>query len=127
MKRHSADMISVASPDAFSPIMIHRELARRDAICDVIAALPAGEQALAQQAEAERQRIWEQCRAEHAQRWANATTPGSGSEPDTADSQGSGKGGSRLSRVGRWARRSLKTVSIPLMPLRKRVPEPGEV
>lgn len=57
MKPHSTDMVLVTSPDAFSPPMVHRELARRDAIADGIAALPDAEQALAQQAEAERQRL----------------------------------------------------------------------
>jgi hypothetical protein len=109
--------------------MVQRELARRDVIRDVISGLPLVDQASAQQAEAERQRQWEQWRTEHAQRWASAA-PGAIPEPEIEGSEpsgGSARGTARLLRAGRWARRNLKMVSIPLVPLRRRVPGSAEV
>jgi hypothetical protein len=105
--------------------MLQRELARRDAIRDGIAALPVGDQAPAREAEVERQRQWEQWRAEHGQRWGNHVSPTPEASPDTEASQQSDTPGvveaNKFLRVGRWARR--KMVSIPLVPLRKRLPD----
>jgi hypothetical protein len=119
--------------------MVQHELARRDATRELIAGLPATEQASAQQAEDERQRQWERWRVEHAQRWASAAAsaaaaaPGPelllepASETDTAQSSQQvaaaanlGRTG-RFVRAGRWAWKNCKVASIPLMPLRKRV------
>lgn len=129
--------IQVTSQDAFSPLMVQRELARRDATREIIAKLSGAEQASAQQAEDERQRQWERWRVEHAQRWASAAAsaaaapnPGSLPEPesDTDTAQSSqqvaaavdlGRTG-RFVPAGRWAWKNCKMASIPLMPLRKR-------
>jgi hypothetical protein len=113
--------------------MIQHELARRDATRELIAVLPAAEQASAQQVEDERQRQWERWRVEHAQRWASAAAPGPGLllepelETDTAHSSQQvppavnlGRTG-RFVRAGRWTWKNCKVASIPLMPLRKRV------
>ncbi|KAK3295074.1 uncharacterized protein B0H64DRAFT_476429 [Chaetomium fimeti] len=131
-KPQEEGLIDVTSPNAFSPLMVQRELARRDAIRDIMAGLPVAERASAQQAEVERQRQWEQWRAEHAQRWAS--TAGLGSRPlrpepamtaqtsQQVAAASSGRTGV-LVRAGRWAWKNCKVASIPLMPLRKRVAE----
>ncbi|KEZ43310.1 hypothetical protein SAPIO_CDS4754 [Scedosporium apiospermum] len=55
----------VTSPNAFDPEMVQRELARRDQIRDEILALPDNEREVATQAEAERQRRWQDLRQAH--------------------------------------------------------------
>ncbi|KAK4032542.1 hypothetical protein C8A01DRAFT_20385 [Parachaetomium inaequale] len=121
-------LVDVTSPDAFSPLMVQRELARRDAIRDAILGLPVADQPSAQQAEAERQRQWERWRTEHAQRWAGIGTPSS--EESTASQVSEDTtpiGTRRFMRAGRWARRNLKVVSTPLVPLRRRLSGSAEV
>jgi hypothetical protein len=122
-------MYLVTSPDAFSPLRVQQELARRDAARDAVSRLPIEQQAAAEQAELERQNRWEQWRILHAQRWANTPTP-TPSTPDAAGAQGSdatsARGASRFWRASRWARRNSKVASIPLMPLHKQVSGAGE-
>ncbi|KAI0543700.1 hypothetical protein F4679DRAFT_90375 [Xylaria curta] len=58
----------LTSPYAFSPDMIQRELARRDQIRDEILNLPESQREAATQAEAERQRRWQNLRQAHRTR-----------------------------------------------------------
>ncbi|KAI1739570.1 hypothetical protein F4680DRAFT_422004 [Xylaria scruposa] len=58
----------MTSPDAFSPEMIQRELARRDQIRDEILNLPENQREAATQAEAERQSRWQDLRQAHRTR-----------------------------------------------------------
>lgn len=64
----------VASPNAFGPDMVRRELARRDLIRDEISALPENEREAAVQAEARRQHQWEDLRQAHQARWRTASS-----------------------------------------------------
>ncbi|KAK4103454.1 hypothetical protein N658DRAFT_421339 [Parathielavia hyrcaniae] len=124
------ELIDLASPDAFSPLMVQRELARRDAIRESIPKLPLANRALAQQAEAERQRQWDHLREEHFQRWANAAPPDLIPGPSIGSSESSSStslgGTARFLRAGRWARRHVRMVAIPLVPLRGPVPMSAE-
>jgi hypothetical protein len=96
--------------------------------------MPPTERALALQVEAERQQRWEEWRT-GAQRWALDRACGAIAEPpstpDSGDSQtndmATAGGPSKFARLEQWARRNVKLMSIPLVPLRRRVPEPGEV
>src|SRR5436190_9617869 len=54
--------------------MIQRELARRDQIRDEILALPVNQREAAIQAEAERQRRWQDLRQAHRTRWGIASS-----------------------------------------------------
>ncbi|KAG2415574.1 hypothetical protein HFD88_006765 [Aspergillus terreus] len=64
----------VTSPDAFGPESVQRELARRDQIRDEILALHENQRKAATQAEAERQRRWEDLRQAHQTRWITASS-----------------------------------------------------
>lgn len=64
----------VTSPNAFSPEMVQRELARRDHIRDEIFSLPEGGREAASQAEAERQHRWDDLRRAHRLRWEAGTS-----------------------------------------------------
>ncbi|GES58895.1 hypothetical protein ATEIFO6365_0003017800 [Aspergillus terreus] len=66
----------MASPDAFGPESVQRELARRDQIRDEILALDENKRKAATQAEAERQRRWEDLRQAHQTRWITASSAG---------------------------------------------------
>lgn len=66
----------VTSPDAFGPESVQRELARRDQIRDEILALHENQRKAATQAEAERQRRWEDLRQAHQTRWITASSAG---------------------------------------------------
>ncbi|RFU75425.1 hypothetical protein TARUN_6819 [Trichoderma arundinaceum] len=74
-------MEDVASPSAFNPETIQRELARRDLIRDKILALPESQQEAAAQAESRRQMHWEALRHVHRARWA--TNPSAAQLPHT--------------------------------------------
>ncbi|PHH87374.1 hypothetical protein CDD83_8961 [Cordyceps sp. RAO-2017] len=75
----------VASPDVFSTEMVQRELARRDRIRDVIAALHEKQREAAARAEEERKRRWQDLRETHRARLAGQTPASPGSaERDSA-------------------------------------------
>ena len=67
-------VVTATSPDAFGPEMVQRELARRDQIRDEILALPENQRETAAQAEAERQRRWQDLRQAHQTRWGIEST-----------------------------------------------------
>ncbi|KAK4125986.1 hypothetical protein N657DRAFT_709321 [Parathielavia appendiculata] len=104
-KLEEEGLIDVTSPDAFSPLMVERELARRDAIRNLISGRTVSDQISAQQAEVERQRQWEHWRAEHALRWANVPPPdpipGSNMGASESDSGTSAGGTLRFLQPGR--------------------------
>jgi hypothetical protein len=67
-------IVTVTSLNAFGPEMVQRELARRDQIRDEILALPENQREAAIQAEAERQRRWQDLRQAHRTRWGTASS-----------------------------------------------------
>ncbi|KAI1124717.1 T-complex protein 11-domain-containing protein [Nemania abortiva] len=122
------------SQDAFGPVMINREWARRDEIRDVIKTLNGNMRVEAEAAEERRQEQWERARVAHRQRWAHAPDPNRVSASATTRPSGpanppamAGPGGSAppnqrqapenaSSRI-RWPKRA--RVSIPLLPLQR--------
>jgi hypothetical protein len=125
----------VTCPNALNRSTVERELVRRDARRDKISQMSPTERALALQVEVETQQRWEKRRAE-AQRYALDRACGATAEPPSTPYSGDSQtndmatpvgGPNTFSRLGQWARRNVKLMSIPLVPLRRRVPEPGEV
>ena len=107
------NFLIVTSPDAFSPTMVQRELARRDHIRDEISNMHAGLRGEAEAAEAERKRRWDELRNEHRQRWSgrssesrSANISDASGSPEAAQRDGPG-------RREKWRKRV--RVFIPLI------------